>query len=1245
MEEQDIDDLGDVYGKTPPRTKILRKNREKKQKEKGYIASPKIKSPISRRNTASNIYDELLAKAENSDGEEVKRTNKRSLKLLRGSERDLKLDIVSAQALTSKVKGHEEPTTPIPSYQIEGCNRFLSLSCRTTKCQRSQSVKKLPSSPRESRIVIDSDEENQKRLEFYADFKALIKVGIADKIDRNSRRGFTREETLWQNELKDLIWLELQAFHADRSPIDQDTYLCWARESVACILSDIINYRFERNFRRLSTNTIDSGVGNEEYCNGCLSYYCLWCMEAQNHALKQVEALMKRLEEAEYLFPSNKAFAELFPLYQSPGFVGRVKAISLWYNMTKHQRLKLGILGKLLSSLENKRSIWPLFNEDCLNENSSPSDSNNSSASSVNDYSKDSPRENFSVSPLTEFVSNKRNDSDVVHTPYRRYIENVLKTRALHKSLSFLDKLHKHVLNKAKMTLQKPAKGLFERATFNDEEELQRYGCWSPEAEALNLPSYRASFIFLSQIPLEVIHAYLQIRLEQKPENPSLLSMRQLMRELKEGLKIAITNRFHIIDYVQCAVAGTNEEPETYLKKTKEFDSCTLQVFSDYLNYLEMYTLSAHVMFQKNFLEGEYEFACEMIGSIPGSTEIVARTFSNILASILQSVQKRFIKGIDDLIETIPTNNAQIKQHLLYICRELQPLFNEERENCLKTIAFFRMILKGGIFNHELLKRVTEQIINFKCVIPKAIGKVQVIFEHISLASFDETDKLNLNSRIRELLMQGYRFGFEFYNEMSENAAPKYRERLMKSMVDFAMLWMKFVTERCERGRGMRPRWAGQGLEFLLMISKPEFTKYLSDQEFEDLQNSMRGCISHVIGTISPSTESIYIGSPRQSLEHIRVVRSRGNSPSPRPTYKSQRSASRKTSNEQLSPVVDQTDCCIRREDSCGFPLVKIKLPQTHMERCRDAIENLETEIDNKMRQQNLIGKVMNCNGETKTHIRRRYVNFSWQRGIKIGQGRFGKVYTAVNINTGEMMAVKEIPLQHNDKVTIKRVAEEMKILEGIHQRNLVRYYGVEVHKDEMLLFMEFCAEGTLETLVAATEKGLPELLVRQYTYQLVSGVAILHDHGIVHRDIKTANVFLTDEGNCLKIGDFGCAAKIKSNTTMPGELKGFVGTQAYMAPEVFTKNMTEGHGRAADIWSVGCVVVEMASGKRPWANFDSNYQIMFKVGTGQSPEPPMDMIDEGLDFLELCFKHDPKQRATAQELLTQNFCKIGDDL
>jgi mitogen-activated protein kinase kinase kinase 4 len=99
------------------------------------------------------------------------------------------------------------------------------------------------------------------------------------------------------------------------------------------------------------------------------------------------------------------------------------------------------------------------------------------------------------------------------------------------------------------------------------------------------------------------------------------------------------------------------------------------------------------------------------------------------------------------------------------------------------------------------------------------------------------------------------------------------------------------------------------------------------------------------------------------------------------------------------------------------------------------------------------------------------------------------------------------------------------------------------LNQEELLIFMELCAEGTLESLCELSG-GIHEGLVRRYTSQLLSAVEELHKNGVVHRDIKCANIFLTNEGNCLKLGDFGSAVKIKFHTTMPGELKGYVGTQ-----------------------------------------------------------------------------------------------------
>ncbi|XP_053566909.1 mitogen-activated protein kinase kinase kinase 4 isoform X2 [Bombina bombina] len=296
-----------------------------------------------------------------------------------------------------------------------------------------------------------------------------------------------------------------------------------------------------------------------------------------------------------------------------------------------------------------------------------------------------------------------------------------------------------------------------------------------------------------------------------------------------------------------------------------------------------------------------------------------------------------------------------------------------------------------------------------------------------------------------------------------------------------------------------------------------------------------------------------------------------------------------------------------------------------------------------EMRRKNIIGQVCDTpkSYDNVMHVGLRKVTFKWQRGNKIGEGQYGKVYTCISVDTGELMAMKEIRFQPNDHKTIKETADELKIFEGLKHPNLVRYFGVELHREEMYIFMEYCDEGTLEEV---SRLGLQEHVIRLYTKQITIAINVLHEHGIVHRDIKGANIFLTSSG-LIKLGDFGCSVKLKNNAqTMPGEVNSTLGTAAYMAPEVITRAKGEGHGRAADIWSLGCVVIEMVTGKRPWHEYEHNFQIMYKVGMGNTPPIPDRISPEGKDFLSHCLESDPKMRWTASQLLDHPFVKVCTD-
>ncbi|XP_061167485.1 mitogen-activated protein kinase kinase kinase 4-like [Saccostrea echinata] len=578
-----------------------------------------------------------------------------------------------------------------------------------------------------------------------------------------------------------------------------------------------------------------------------------------------------------------------------------------------------------------------------------------------------------------------------------------------------------------------------------------------------------------------------------------------------------------------------------------------------------------------------------------------------------------------------------------------------EQTSCHQAIAESLTELKGSAM--ELQERVVQ-----------AIKQVDDKFYCEDMANFDDNERNHLLNLYRETMLKGYNFGFEYLREVTRLVTGETKQKLSKRLVNFAKEWMAFVTEKCEKGRGMRPKWASQGLDFLIVACEPKVLACLTDEEYQELKKSINSCISHVIGSadrtpVSPTHSQGSSPIPRSSSVDS------GRQPYLRypswPAEQAQGKFTRSTSNisnksSQSEPPPNSTESRVKRhsmdyhsevdvhDGDDGGIVLDINLKRNFrvsgdiedlkpLDRRKQAILRLEERRLLRLRDSGVIGVVTSRKIEPDYRISVRRVNFRWQRGLKIGEGQFGKVYSAVNMDNGELMAMKEMKFQANDHQALKELADEIILFEGIQHPNLVKYYGVEVHRDEMLVFMEYCDRGTLEE---AAKMGLPEHNIRVYTREILLAVNHLHENNILHRDIKGANIFLTSSG-CLKLGDFGCSEKLKSHATLPGEFNSLVGTMAYMAPEVITRNASQGHGRAADIWSLGCVVIEMSAGKRPWHELENSAQIMFKVGMGGKPQIPESLSAEGKDFLVQCFKSDPTERSTAAELLDHPFVKV----
>uniref|UniRef100_A0A671MP53 Serine/threonine-protein kinase 3 n=1 Tax=Sinocyclocheilus anshuiensis TaxID=1608454 RepID=A0A671MP53_9TELE len=246
----------------------------------------------------------------------------------------------------------------------------------------------------------------------------------------------------------------------------------------------------------------------------------------------------------------------------------------------------------------------------------------------------------------------------------------------------------------------------------------------------------------------------------------------------------------------------------------------------------------------------------------------------------------------------------------------------------------------------------------------------------------------------------------------------------------------------------------------------------------------------------------------------------------------------------------------------------------------------------------------------------------------KLGEGSYGSVFKAIHKESGQVVAIKQVPVESD----LQEIIKEISIMQQCDSPYVVKYYGSYFKNTDLWIVMEYCGAGSVSDIIRLRNKTLTEDEIATVLKSTLKGLEYLHFMRKIHRDIKAGNILLNTEGHA-KLADFGVAGQL---TDTMAKRNTVIGTPFWMAPEVIQEI---GYNCVADIWSLGITSIEMAEGKPPYADIHP-MRAIFMIPTNPPPtfRKPELWSDEFTDFVKKCLVKNPEQRATATQLLQHPF-------